>query len=126
MKARAFYVVLILVMLVLGAFIVLMPWQKGMLRAHAGDFCIVIFFYCLVQIVFMTKPAKAALGVLLFACAVEFIQYFRIDRVFGLSGNLLVKLTLGATFDWLDFPWYAAGVLAVFALDRWRCGRGKP
>ncbi len=126
MKARVFYIVLILVTLGLGAVIVLMPWQKGILRAHAGDFCIVIFLYCLVQIVFLTKPAKAALGVLLFACTVEFLQYFRIDRVLGLSRNLLVDLTLGATFDLLDFPWYAAGALAVFALDRWRCGRGKP
>ena len=45
------------------------------IRPYAGDFLATIFLYCLARDVFSSAPGKVALGVLLTAYIIEYLQY---------------------------------------------------
>lgn len=93
------------------------------IRPFFGDFLVVvlIFYFCKA---FVDLPNRAlGAGVLVFAFAIEFGQYFRMVEVLGLAHVKLARIVLGTTFSWLDLVAYGLGVLCVVMVEE-RLERG--
>ena len=85
-------------------------------RPFIGDALVVVLIYCAVRIFLNVNYPQAALGVLLFACAIEVLQYFDYVKLLGLEKNRVLSVALGRTFEWLDFAAYCAGFwLIIFS-----------
>lgn len=83
-----------------------------------GDVLVVILMYCFVKS-FLEVPALAlAGGVLLFAFAIEGLQYLKVVQVLGLENSSLVRTVLGTSFAWLDMLAYVVGTGIVLMAER--------
>jgi hypothetical protein len=84
------------------------------IRGSVGDILVVILIYYLLLAFRRFQPVPLAVGIFVFACAVEVAQYFRLADVLGLERGSLLSILIGTTFSWLDIVMYAVGcVLAV-------------
>ena len=85
------------------------------LRAYIGDVLVVILIYTFIQTFFKIDKTKTILGVFIFACAIEFAQYFHFAELLGLKENKIAMIVLGNSFSWIDILCYVFGCL--FALS---------
>jgi glycopeptide antibiotics resistance protein len=76
---------------------------------------ILIFTVCRTFLV--VEHRKLALGVLLFAFAIELGQYFDLVRVLGLQHNRLARTVIGTTFDVRDLLACALGIALVLGVE---------
>ncbi len=87
-------------------------------RPYVGDFLVVILLYCIVKSVLDANKTKIAFSVLLFACLLEVLQYFRIAEVLGLGAYPLANVIIGTSFAWIDLLAYALGIMTVLIAER--------
>ncbi|WP_373553291.1 DUF2809 domain-containing protein [Haliscomenobacter sp.] len=87
------------------------------IRPYIGDFLVVILIYCFVKSFLNTPVVLTALGVLVFAYTVEFLQYFRIVEVLGLQHSRAARIIIGSAFEWQDMLAYTMGILAVVLVE---------
>lgn len=92
--------------------------RDSFIRPYGGDFLIVVLIYCCIRAFFRFRPVPVALGVLLFACLVEFSQYFRLSELLGWQDYRLTRLVLGSTFEWLDMLVYACATSVILFLEK--------
>ena len=64
-----------------------------------------------------------ALGVLLFAYAVEIGQYYNLVYHLGLKGNKLAEVVIGMGFTWTDMLAYTLGAIFAYLWDSKREAR---
>lgn len=96
------------------------------IRAYFGDFLVVMLVYCTVKAFWHVEPQRLAIGVFLFACAVELAQWLRLADVLHLSG--WARVVLGTSFSFHDILMYAAGCVVIGWLDNRQqilCLRGR-
>ena len=88
------------------------------LRAYFGDVLVVILIYTFI-LTFLDIKNKMLLniGVFLFACVIEFAQYFHFAEWFGLKDNTIAMIVLGNSFSWIDILCYALGCLLVLIFN---------
>ena len=88
------------------------------LRAYFGDVLVVILIYTF-MLTFLDIKNKMLLniGVFLFACVIEFAQYFHFAEWFGLKDNKIAMIVLGNSFSWIDILCYALGCLLVLIFN---------
>lgn len=92
--------------------------HDNFIRPYVGDVLVVILMYCFVKS-FLDVPALAlAGGVLLFAFAIEGLQYLKVVQVLGLENSSLVRTVLGTSFAWLDMLAYVVGTGIVLMAER--------
>ena len=84
-----------------------------LVRPFVGDALVVVLIYCALRIFLNVKYWKTALGVFLFACLIEILQYFDYVKLLGLEQNRILSTAMGRTFEWLDFAAYFAGFLLI-------------
>jgi hypothetical protein len=77
---------------------------------------VIFIYYALASVLNMSK-AWLALGVLLFAYAVEIGQYYNLVYHLGLKGNRFAEIVIGMGFTWTDMLAYTLGVIFVYLLD---------
>jgi hypothetical protein len=87
------------------------------IRPYVGDFLVVMLMYCAVKAVFDVPHLPTAIGVLLFAYLIEFLQYLNIVSALGLLQNKLATTVLGSSFAWLDMLAYTLGVATILLLE---------
>ena len=87
------------------------------IRPYVGDFLVVILIYCAVKTFFKIAPLPLAVGVLLFSCVIETLQYFNIVNRLGLESNLIAKTIIGYGFEWWDILAYTLGVATVLLIE---------
>jgi hypothetical protein len=87
------------------------------IRPFIGDVLVVILIYCLVKSFVKLAPTRAAVAVLIFAFAIEILQYFQLVERLGLGNNRLAQIVIGATFDWKDLLAYTIGTAIVIAVE---------
>lgn len=97
---------------------ILIAQTKGFIRHTFGDFLVVILLYCLVK-TFLNIPSKTiAIGVLVFAFSVEFLQLTPFLSSVGLQHNKWARILFGATFSVGDLCAYTLGILTVFIIEK--------
>lgn len=84
------------------------------LRGTMGDVLVVPFFYFLWAAIRPTAWYLRALGVYAFAATLEFLQLLNLVDA---NSPLVLRLTLGTTFDPWDFAAYAVGLGMGVAIE---------
>lgn len=69
------------------------------------------------------EAVKAAVLVLLFAYAIELLQYLQFINWIGLEENTFAKVVLGSQFDWKDILAYTVGALVIIFIEKWNLSR---
>ncbi len=91
--------------------------KEGFIRHTFGDYLVVILMYTCIKSFSNIKPLAAAVGVLLFAFSIEFLQLFNLLDVLNLRDSHLAKLILGSTFHISDLIAYTLGVLTILCIE---------
>jgi hypothetical protein len=117
------YFLLALALFVVEVMIALYVHDR-IIRPYIGDYLVVMLLYCAVKSVVPGAVKKVALGVLLFACLIEVLQYLHLVRLLGLQGNKLARIVLGSSFEWMDILTYVVGIATVLGVELLR-SRGK-
>lgn len=92
--------------------------HDSIIRPYLGDALVVILMYSCVKSFIEVTPLKAAIGVLLFAYAIEIAQYFNLCSLLGLEHNTLATIVLGNTFGIEDIVMYTLGTLLILAIEK--------
>jgi len=87
------------------------------IRPYFGDVLVVIMLYCFVKSFFDVPALKVAIGVLVFACCIEFLQYLNIVGKMGLQHSVIANTIIGNYFAWKDILAYVAGFLVVLLVE---------
>lgn len=99
--------------------------RDSFVRPYLGDYLVVFLIYCAVRAVLDAPVINVAIGVLLFAYAVEVLQYFQIVNKLGLQNNTIAKTVIGYGFEWIDLVAYTLGILTILILERVILNRRK-
>ncbi|WP_214073774.1 DUF2809 domain-containing protein [Mucilaginibacter sp. dw_454] len=91
--------------------------HDNIIRPFIGDFLVVILIHCLVMSFFKVNLMAAALGVLLFAYAVEISQYYHLVYVLGWGSSRFAKIIMGTSFSWTDMLMYTGGIILVVVIE---------
>lgn len=90
---------------------------NGFIRSTFGDYLVVMLIYCFVKSIVNAKPKYIAIGVLVFAYVIEFLQLFKLLEFFNLKGNKLANTVLGSTFHLNDLISYTLGIITVLIVE---------
>ena len=115
MRARLPYIIGFL--LLLGAEICIgVFYFNFFIRAYTGDVIVVWVIYCLFRSFVPKKfdSCGVALGILVFAFAVEFLQKIHIADILGVE-NRLLRIIIGTSYAPEDLWCYAAGTAVTIA-----------
>lgn len=122
MKKRLIYaacfLVIFIIEIVIGIYV-----RDSFVRPYLGDALVVVLIYCFIRIFIPRGVPQLPLYVFAFACLIEFLQYFQLADLLGIT-NRFMRIVLGSTFDWSDILSYAAGCLFVWLGDG-RSGRNS-
>ncbi len=111
------YFALTLLLFIVEIFIALYVNDR-VIRPFVGDALVVVLIYCFLRIFFKVNRFKIAVGVLLFACAVEILQYFDYVKILGLENNRILSVAMGRTFELTDFAAYFAGFILIVLIEK--------
>jgi hypothetical protein len=92
--------------------------KDRIVRPFVGDVLVIILIYCFLRIVLNITYWKAAVGVFLFACVIEILQYFDYVRLLHLETNRVLSVMMGRTFEWSDFAAYLTGFLIIILTEK--------
>jgi len=92
--------------------------HDNFVRPYIGDVLVVILIYCFIKSFFDLLEFALALGVLLFAFAIEFLQYMKIVNLLGLEKSALAQTVIGTSFAWLDMLAYVVGFGMVLVVEK--------
>lgn len=87
-------------------------------RPFVGDVLVVVLIYCFLRIFLKISYWKIALGVLIFAFLIEFLQYFDFVKIIGFENNRIISVALGRTFSWFDMLAYLVGFGLIIAVEK--------
>lgn len=89
--------------------------HDSFVRPVLGDVLVIPFVYCSVAAFFDVRPAWLAVGVFVFACAIEFGQRENLVARLGLEKSRLARTVLGTSYSSLDLVAYAIGAVLTVA-----------
>ena len=110
------YFILTLLIFIIEVLIALYV-RDSFVRPYFGDVLVVILIYCFVRSFFNWPVVPVAIGVLLFAFAVETLQYLNIVERLGLKDSKLANVVIGNSFAWEDMLCYVAGIAVVLTAE---------
>lgn len=87
-------------------------------RPYLGDTLAVVMVYCGAMAVLPLRPMGAAALAFGVAALIELGQALNLLDLIGLRDNVMARVVLGGSFEWLDFIAYAAGAALVLMVDR--------
>lgn len=112
-KRYFFITALLLVVEVLIA----MYMHDRFIRPYFGDVLIVILMYAFIKSFFKLPVLPTAIGVLLLAYIIEWLQYLNLIKFLGLQHSTLAPYILGSSFEWTDMLAYTAGIVMVICFE---------
>ncbi|WP_460484562.1 ribosomal maturation YjgA family protein [Capnocytophaga sp. HP1101] len=87
----------------------------GFIRGYIGDVLVVILLYYLVlSFVKVKDKTRLIWGIIIFAVAVEVMQYLGVATYLGFTRGSLGYILLGNHFSWADLVCYAIGCLILY------------
>ena len=111
-KLRIRNVFIFIVLLIIEVLIALFVHDK-FVRPYLGDMLVVVVLYFFVRIFVREKYRLLPLYIFLFATGVEFLQYFNVIKILGMSDNLFLRVLIGSVFDIKDIVCYGVGSLIL-------------
>jgi hypothetical protein len=94
--------------------------HDGIIRPYIGDLLVVMLIYCFVRSFLKLSVVTAAIGTLMFAYLIEFLQYLKLVQILGLQKSKIPNLVLGNFFEWMDMLAYTLGIALVLVVERSR------
>lgn len=88
------------------------------IRPFLGDVLVVIWLYYFMSSIVNISPKRLTFMVVSFAFLIEISQYFEVLTLLGLNSYTVLRIVLGATFDWMDLLAYALGGACCIALHK--------
>ena len=88
--------------------------NDSFIRPFVGDVLVIILIYSFIRMILRTKHLNVAFGVFIFACFVEFSQYFNLVSRMNLESSRLAKIIIGTIYSPMDFVAYAIGTAILF------------
>ena len=85
-------------------------------RAYLGDVLVVILIYYFIKSFVKIDSKRLIFGVFIFACLIEFLQYFKFAELIGFQDNKIMMTILGNSFSWLDILCYFAGCAVLWLI----------
>jgi hypothetical protein len=89
-------------------------------RPYVGDVLVVMLIYCFVKSFADLPNGQTAVGVLLFAFLIEWLQSIHFVSRIGLGDVKLANILIGNSFAWLDIVAYTAGFVIVLWIEQYR------
>lgn len=99
--------------------------HDNFVRPYLGDVLVVILIYCFVKSFLKVPVITAAASVLLFAFAIEFLQYLNIVELLGWQQSRLASTVVGRSFSWADILCYLVGCILIVAIEKVQWRRNK-
>ena len=116
-KQSKWYLLITICLLFIEIAIALFVKDK-IIRPYIGDLLVVILIYAFVKIWISNREILVAICVFVFACFIEFLQYFHIVEVLGLGDNKVATVIIGSKFNTLDIVMYLMGTIAVIVTEK--------
>ncbi len=88
------------------------------IRPYGGDILVVMLMYYFFKSFIKVNPLPLAMGVLLFAYAVEIGQYLNLVEVLNMQDNAIMRVVIGSSFSWGDIVCYTVGAVICLLVDR--------
>lgn len=120
MKCNKRYFLIASLLFLIEVFIALFVKDR-FVRPYVGDYLVVILIYTAIRSVFKARLFPLAIGVLIFAYAVEFLQYINLVGLLHLSKNKLAQIVIGNSFAWNDIIAYTLGIATVILIEKLCC-----
>jgi len=111
------YLIMTIVLFAVETFIAVYI-QDDVIRPYAGDVLVVILMYCLIQSFWKAPVTKLTIAVFLFASFIEALQFLNFTSILELENNVLAKIILGNTFEWLDILAYSIGACLILIIEK--------
>jgi len=89
-----------------------------LVRPFIGDVLVIVLLHCALRSLLALPAGWTALGVLLFACAIELGQAANLVGLLGLEHSQLARIVIGTAYDPRDFVAYALGSLLALLGER--------
>ena len=86
------------------------------IRAYLGDVLVVMLMYYFIKAFFDLEARKLIVGIFIFSCLIEFLQYFHFGELLGFKDNRIVMIVLGNSFSWIDILCYLAGCVVLYLI----------
>ena len=86
-------------------------------RPYVGDFLVVMVLYCGAKSFIKGYEIPVAVGVLLFAYFIEFLQYLNFVKWIGLQHSKIANVIIGNYFTWVDIIAYTLGVITIILIE---------
>ena len=111
------YFVLFLLLLA-AEFFIGIYLHDAIIRPYGGDFLVVMLLYCFVKSFCRINVLPAAIGVLIFAYAIEVSQYFHLVNLLGWGNSKTARMIMGTSFAWTDIWAYTLGICCVLIIEK--------
>jgi hypothetical protein len=105
----AWHALLALAAFVLEVLIATRVPHASWIRGYFGDVLVVVLLYAAVRSVLRVNDFALLLAVFVFACGIEFAQYFGVAERLGFVRDDVMYTVIGNTFSWGDVACYALG-----------------
>ncbi|MDE5860831.1 MAG: DUF2809 domain-containing protein [Ruminococcus sp.] len=116
MKKRIPYITGFFLLLIVEVLIAIFI-SGGFIRNYFGDVIVVWVVYCFVKMFHVEQNSYiTALGVMIFAYLVEFLQYIHIVDILGLGNIKFFRVLIGTSFSVIDLLCYSAGTLVTVTI----------
>jgi len=86
-------------------------------RAYLGDVFVVMLIYYFIKAFINFEPVKLIIGIFIFSCLIEFLQYFHFGELLGFKDNRIMMIVLGNSFSWIDILCYFAGCVILYFIE---------
>jgi hypothetical protein len=118
-QVRRRFICLCLALLLLGMEVIIATGLRRLhfVRGSLGDVLVVMLVYCTALAVRDFERVRLAIGVFLFACAIEASQYFHLASRLRLRPGSVLAIALGNSFAWGDILCYLMGCALILAAD---------
>ena len=113
---RIKYLIALILLIIIEVLIALFV-HDNFVRPYLGDVIVVFAVYCAVRVVKPTGRRLLAVGVFVFAVAVEGLQAINIVDKLGLGNIRFFKVLCGSVFDVKDILCYAVGCAILLLWD---------
>ncbi len=123
-RLRAVHLAIALAVFVVELLIATTFRHVAFVRASLGDYLVVVLLYHLVKAVTLARARRLAVGVFLFACLVEAIQWWHPADLLGLRPGSPLAIVMGNSFSWADILMYLLGCLTAWQVDARVLSRG--